>query len=128
MADAGGARPESERGRGFRWPEVGGLSTGSGGERRWCSRGGTGEEWVMEERTAFRARFENGQSVARQRGRGGVQPRECHAAWGGVVGPGPDRRAKPGSGPSAARAGALPAGNRGGLTGGPRHSARRRCH
>jgi hypothetical protein len=82
----------------------------------------------MEERTAFRARFENGQSVARQRGRGGVQPRECHAAWGGVVGPGPDRRAKPGSGPSAARAGALPAGNRGGLTGGPRHSARRRCH
>jgi hypothetical protein len=33
-----------------------------------------------------RARFENGRSAAQQREkereRGGVQPRECHAAWG----------------------------------------------
>jgi hypothetical protein len=33
MANGGGARPESERGRGFRWPEVGGPGAGSGGER-----------------------------------------------------------------------------------------------
>jgi hypothetical protein len=30
---------------------------------------GTGEEWVMEERTASRARFENGRSTAQQRGK-----------------------------------------------------------
>jgi hypothetical protein len=58
---------------------------------------GTGEELVTEERTASRARFENGRSVAWQRGKkrgrgGGVRPQECHAVRGGVVGPGPTGR------------------------------------
>jgi hypothetical protein len=91
----------------------------------------------MEERTASQARFENGRSAARQRGkkrgRGGVRLWKCHAARGDVVGSGPDRCEAPGSDPSVAHVGdvrrAHVAGQkqRGGLTGGSRHSAGQRC-
>jgi hypothetical protein len=95
------------------------------------------EELTGEWRTAF-GRVLNGRSAVRQRGKKGrergVRSRECYAARGCVVGPGPDRWVVPGSGPSVARAGnvrrARVAGRkqRGGeLTGGPRHSVRRRC-
>jgi hypothetical protein len=133
MADGGGARPESERGRGFRWPEAAVRPRGAVGSGVALERG-IGEEWVMEERTASRVQFENGRSTARQRGRGVVRTRECHTARGGVVGPGPDRRAVLGSGPSAARAGDVrralcrPETERGWvLTGGPLHSVGRLC-
>jgi hypothetical protein len=67
---------------------------------------GTGEEWVTEERTASRARFENGRSAARQRGRGGGGPSAgVPYDGGGVMGPGPNRRAASDSGPSAVRVG-----------------------
>jgi hypothetical protein len=98
MADGGSARPKFERGRGFRWPEVVVRALGVVGKSVALERG-TGEEWVTEEWTAFRARFE---TAARRLGREGkregereVQPRECHAARGSVVGPGPNRRAVP---------------------------------
>jgi hypothetical protein len=107
VADGGGARPKSKRGRGFRWSE--------GVVQAWEAVGngvalerGVGEVWVMEEGTAFRARFETVGRRRGERGKGrerGVRPWECHAVRGGVVGPGPNRRAALGSGPSAARAG-----------------------
>jgi hypothetical protein len=64
-----------------------------------------------------------------QRRRGGATRR------GGAMGPGPDRRTAPGSGPSVELAGdvrraSVPTGQNGGerhLTGGPLHSAGRRC-
>jgi hypothetical protein len=100
---------------------------------------GAGEEWVTEEWTAFQARFE---TANRRRGRegeregegGGVRPRECHTARGSVVGPDPNWRAAPGSGPSAARTGDVRRAHvtdrkqiGGGLTGGLRHSVGRWC-
>jgi hypothetical protein len=63
MADGGGARPESERGRGFRWSEAVVRARGAVGKSVALERG-TEEEWVMEERTVFQARFENGRSAA----------------------------------------------------------------
>jgi hypothetical protein len=62
----------------------------------------------MEERTGVRACFERpvGGAAEREKGRerGGLAAGVLHSA-GGVVGPGPDRRAAPDSGPSVARAG-----------------------
>jgi hypothetical protein len=67
----------------------------------WRSRGGAGEEWVTEERTGVRARFEwlVGGAAEGEKGReGGVQPRECYGCCGAWPRPA-------GSGPSVARAG-----------------------
>jgi hypothetical protein len=67
----------------------------------WHSRGGlerSGDGGADGVSGAFR----NGRSAAWQRekgrGRGGLRPRECHTARGGVVALGPNRRAAPGSG------------------------------
>jgi hypothetical protein len=112
----------------------GGPGAGSGGEARALeSRGrrgvGTGERVEQHERGA------SGSTAARQRGKRRekvVGPRRGGATRrGGAMGPGPDRRASPGSGPSAAltgdvRCARVPAGQSEGerrLTGGPRHSA-----
>jgi hypothetical protein len=51
MADGGGAQPKSERGRGFRWPEAVVRARGAVGKGVALERGGSREEWVMEERT-----------------------------------------------------------------------------
>jgi hypothetical protein len=107
MANGGGARPESERGRGFRWPEVVVRAWGAVGKGVALERG-AGEEWVMEERTGVQAHFERPVSGAAERekgGRGGSGHGSAMRCGGGVVGPGQDRRATPGSGPSAARTG-----------------------
>jgi hypothetical protein len=75
------------------------------------SRGGVGEEW-RRENTRDRERGASGERAARRRRGRGEKGREKQGvrAWGatrrgGVVGPGPDRRAAPGSGLSAARVG-----------------------
>jgi hypothetical protein len=88
MADGGGARPEFERGRGFRWPEAVVRTQGAVG-RGVALKRGTGEEQVTEERTASRARFENGRSAVRQRetererGSGRRSATRCGtASWG----------------------------------------------
>jgi hypothetical protein len=82
----------------------GGLGAGSGGEARALERRsqrgvGTGERVEQHERGA------SGSAAARQRGkkrgaRGGPGRRGA-TRRGGAMGPGPDRRASPGSGPSA---------------------------
>jgi hypothetical protein len=105
---------------------------GASGGRRWVVRvrgavgrgvaleRGTGEEWVTEERMASRAWFENGRSVARQRGKregeggpaAGVPCGAGAVSWG--LGPTSGWRS------AAARA-------RVSLTGGPLHSVGRWC-
>jgi hypothetical protein len=116
----------------------GGPGAGSDGEARALerkSRRGVG----MGERVEQREWGASGSAAARQRGkrekmggpgRGGARRR------GGAVGPGPDQRTLPDSGPSAAltgdvrrarvRASRTERGERE-LTGEPRHSAGRRC-
>jgi hypothetical protein len=128
------------RGEGVRdLPEISGIgssgrsSPGSGG-RRWCSAGiregegvadgrrwrsGCGERWGSSG-----AREEGERVEERQRGRGergkkvGVSGVGVPHGAGGAVGPGPDRQASPGSGPSAVLTGdvrraRLPAGQSG---------------
>jgi hypothetical protein len=92
MADGGGARPEFERGMGFRWPEAVVQARGAVGRGVALERRG-GEEWVTEERMAFQVCFELpvGGAAEGKRERGGVRPRECHAAWDGVMVPGPNQ-------------------------------------
>jgi hypothetical protein len=70
MADGGGTRPEFERGRGFWWPEAVVRAWGAVGRGVTLERG-AGEEWVMEERTVFRTRFERpvGGATERKKGR-----------------------------------------------------------
>jgi hypothetical protein len=113
MADGGGARPESEGGRGFRWPEavvraqgaVGkGVALERGVQRGVCDGGADGRSGVF--RTAGRRHGRGGKRE------GGTPAAEVLRGAGGVMGPGPDR----------------PETERGGLIGGPRHSVGRRCH
>jgi hypothetical protein len=88
MADSGGARPESERGRGFRWPEAvvrvrGAVRKGVALER------GAGEEWVTEEQTGVRARFERpvGGAAEREKREGeGASDRGSATRCGGCRG------------------------------------------
>jgi hypothetical protein len=83
---------------------------------------------VSEERAAQRQRGRG--KMGREKGGG---PGRGGATWRGcAVGPGPDRRSSPGSGPSAALAASARAdrterGERG-LTGGSWHNAGQRCH
>jgi hypothetical protein len=108
VADGGGARPESARERGLPVAGGGGPSAGSGGEARALERRGrrgveTGGRVEQRERGA------SGSAAARQRGkerekvggsgRGGAMRR------GGALGPSPDWRTTPGSGPSTMLAG-----------------------
>jgi hypothetical protein len=53
--------------------EGGDPGAGSDGGKVWRSRGGAREEWVMEERTAFRTRFE---TAGRRRNREGKREGE----------------------------------------------------
>jgi hypothetical protein len=89
MADGGGARPEFERGRGFRWPEAVVRVWGAVGKGVALERG-AGEEWVTEERTTFRARFE---TAGRRRGREGKREGEGGPAAGVSCGAGRRRGA-----------------------------------
>jgi hypothetical protein len=108
VADGGGAQPESARERGLPVAREGGPSAGSGGEARALERRnqrGVG----MGVRVEQRERGESGSAAARQRGKrrekvgvpgvGGATRRR------GAVGPGPDWRTAPDSGPSAALTG-----------------------
>jgi hypothetical protein len=103
VADGGGARPESVRERGLPVAGGGGPSAGSSGEARALERRGrrgvgTGGRVEQRERGA------SGSATARQRGKkrgemGG--PRRGSATRrGGAMGPSPDRRTAPSSGPS----------------------------
>jgi hypothetical protein len=89
MADGGGARPEFERGMGFRWPEAVVQAQGAVGRGVALERRG-GEEWVTEERMAFQVCFEmpvGGAAEGKKGERGGPAagvPRGagwCHGAW-----------------------------------------------
>jgi hypothetical protein len=104
MADGGGARPESERGRGFRWPEalvrargvVGkGVALERGVRRGVGDRGADGRSACFEPPVGDAAEREKG----RERG-GGVRPQECYAARGVSWGLAPTS----GRHPAAARA------------------------
>jgi hypothetical protein len=72
MADGGGAWPESEQGRGFRWSEVVDRAWGAVGKGVPLERE-AGEEWMMEERTVFQACFE---TAGRRRDREGKREGE----------------------------------------------------
>jgi hypothetical protein len=129
MADGGGARPKSKRGRGFRWSE--------GVVQAWEAVGngvalerGVREVWVMEERTAFRARFE---TVGRRRGERGKGRERGGPAMGVPCGAGRRRGtwSQPAGGarqrPERGARGRCRLETKSGeLTGGPRHSVGRR--
>jgi hypothetical protein len=89
MADGGGARPEFERGRGFRRLEAVVRAWGAVGRGVALERG-AGEEWVIEERMVFRCVL-NGRSAVWQRGKKGERgggsgcrstTRHGTASWG----------------------------------------------
>jgi hypothetical protein len=67
MADGGGARPESERGRGSRGPEAVVRARGVWG-KVWRSRGGVRRGVGDGGADGVRARFERPRSTARPRG------------------------------------------------------------
>jgi hypothetical protein len=120
MADGGGARPESERGRGFQWSEAVARARGAVGRGVALERG-DGEEWVTEERTTSRARHRG-----KKRGEGsdrGSATRRGAASWGLAPTGGRCPTAT-----RARRARVVGRKQRGGLTGGPRHSAGLWCH
>jgi hypothetical protein len=76
-----------------------GMSTEMVGREATLERGGRSGVGVSVEGVDewARSRFERlgrwGGREGKKEGGGGVQPRECHVAWDGVVGPGSDWRA-----------------------------------
>jgi hypothetical protein len=86
MVDGGAVRPESERRRGFRWPEAAVQARGAVGKGVALERG-AGKEWVTEEQTG-RGRVLSvsvggaGGSGKREGEGAGVWPWECHVARG----------------------------------------------
>jgi hypothetical protein len=113
VANDGGARPESVRESGL--PVAGGSGPGaeSSGEAQALERRGrrgveTGGRVEQRERLGNSATEGERGGERWGSGRGG-------ATWrGGAVGPGSDRRTVPGSGPSVALTGDVPAGQSGG--------------
>jgi hypothetical protein len=97
VADDGGARLESTRESGLLVAGGGGTGAGSSGEARALEgRGRGGAE--TGGRVEQRERGASGSVAARQRGKE-------EGKGGGAVGPDPDWRTAPGSGPSVALAG-----------------------
>jgi hypothetical protein len=100
-----GMHEEEGAAGGRRWRSRCGKRWGSSGSREEGRRGvGTGDEWssASGERAARR---QHGRGKEKRGGKGGGPGRGGPCVAGGAMGPGPDRRASPGNGPSAALAG-----------------------
>jgi hypothetical protein len=85
MADGGGARPESERGRGFRWPEAVVQAQGAVGKDVALERGGVRRGVGDGGAVGHLTRFERpvGDVAEREKGRErGGRPWECYVVWG----------------------------------------------
>jgi hypothetical protein len=103
VVDDGGAQPESGRERGLPVVAGGGPGAGSGGEARALERRGrrgVGTGGRVDAR-AGSERLGGSTAEGKEEGKGGGPGCGGATRRGGAVGPGPDRRSSPGSGPSA---------------------------